>query len=408
MSVASATSKIAYAGNNSTVTAYTIPFYFQDNAHIVCVVTDSDGVETTLALTTDYTLTGADNPGGGTLTTVAAWDNTHTVTIFREVPATQLTTYSPNDSFPASSHEKALDKLTYLVQQNARKIAQCLQVTEASDSPTPAASVPLSVAGLDGSGQLVFRTVDEMVSFLSLSGAVSSFPGATWANNTERAAKVPDYLGQLGYQRDTQAIWYSTGTSAGNWGLVPAGVNWVGMSNLQDLAVSTAKIQNRAVTAAKQDTGVIIQNATATYSTYATVAAQIPLDDTIPQSTEGTQILSLSFTPNVSGSSVRLRLSGYAHTAETSAQIVYALFNGAANAIAAGVSHIGATTVATYTNGAYCFLEVVLTGVSGAQTYTARIGQGNAAMSVYVNGNTSNRLLGGVMAWRLTAEEIRV
>ena len=59
MSVQSDTSSIQYVGNNSAVTAYSIPFYFAENSRLVVVVTDSDGVETELASGTDYTPLGS-------------------------------------------------------------------------------------------------------------------------------------------------------------------------------------------------------------------------------------------------------------------------------------------------------------------------------------------------------------
>lgn len=166
VSVSSSTSRIVYVGNNSLVTAYAVPFYFQLSSHLVVVVTTAAGIETTLAQGSGYTVTGAGNPAGGSIVTTAAWDNTHTVAIYREVPATQLTVYADNDAFPASSHEAALDKLTMLAQQAIRKAGSALRVTEASTPPAPAKSVPLSVAGLDGGGNTVFRTPEELVDFL--------------------------------------------------------------------------------------------------------------------------------------------------------------------------------------------------------------------------------------------------
>lgn len=217
VSVSSSTSRIVYAGNNSLVTAYAVPFYFQLSSHLVVVVTTAAGVETTLTEGSGYVVTGAGNPAGGGVVTSTAWNNTHTVTIFREVPATQLTSYADNDAFPAASHEAALDKLTLLVQQAIRKAGTGVRVTEASPAPAPATSVPLSVAGLDASGNTVFRTPAELVEFLSLPGAITDFPGAVWQYNAERLAKVPDYVGQLGFQRDFADLWYSTGTTAGAW-----------------------------------------------------------------------------------------------------------------------------------------------------------------------------------------------
>lgn len=243
MSVESSVSKVAFTGNNSTVTPYNVPFRIDNATDLVVVARlTATGVETTLA-GGQFTVTGLGNPAGCTVTTAAAWPNTYTLTFYREVPATQLTTYASNDSFPAASHERALDKLTYLVQQALRKLGQCFRVTEASTTPTEKPSIPLSVLGLDGSGQLVFRSSQEMVSFLSLTAPLVDNPVATWADPAERAVKVPDFLGQLGLERSTLKVYHSTGVLAGNW--------VASQADPSDLSVTTAKILTQAVTNGK-------------------------------------------------------------------------------------------------------------------------------------------------------------
>ena len=225
------------------MTPYNVPFRIDNATDLVVVARlTATGVETTLA-GGQFTVAGLGNPAGCTVTTAAAWPNTYTLTFYREVPATQLTTYASNDSFPASSHERALDKLTYLVQQALRKLGQCFRVTEASTTPTEKPSIPLSVLGLDGSGQLVFRSQQEMVSFLSLTAPLVDNPVATWADPAERAVKVPDFLGQLGLERSTLKVYHSTGVAAGNW--------VASQADPSDLSVTTAKILTQAVTNGK-------------------------------------------------------------------------------------------------------------------------------------------------------------
>jgi hypothetical protein len=119
MAVSATTSKVQYVGNNSAVTPYPVPFYFQDEAWLVVAVVDEDGVSTTLALGTDYSVTGAGDPNGGELVTSIAYDNTHSVTIYRVVSLTQLLDLVYNDRLPAALIERALDKLTYIAQQLA-------------------------------------------------------------------------------------------------------------------------------------------------------------------------------------------------------------------------------------------------------------------------------------------------
>lgn len=115
MSVSSTTSSVTYAGNASTSAAYPVPFQFIDATDLVVVV-NTGGVPTTLVLGTGYTASGGAGSTGSIVTTSAV-PNTSSVIITRSTAKTQLTSYTTGDRFPASTHEKALDKLTMLVQE---------------------------------------------------------------------------------------------------------------------------------------------------------------------------------------------------------------------------------------------------------------------------------------------------
>lgn len=101
--------------------ALAIPFYFLQDSHIRVIRTRSH-VET--PLTGGFTIAGAGNPSGGTLTL----DGSETqvadrITIRRNLSLTQNISYAPNDRFPASTHERGLDEATMKAQQ-ATEIAE--------------------------------------------------------------------------------------------------------------------------------------------------------------------------------------------------------------------------------------------------------------------------------------------
>lgn len=113
MSLPSTQSKVQYI-LTSEDQALVVPFYFIENSH-VRVVRTRNHVET--VLTSGFDLSGAGDSDGGTL----VLDGSQTVvgdriTIRRVVPLTQLVSYAPNDRFPASTHERALDRLTMIAQ----------------------------------------------------------------------------------------------------------------------------------------------------------------------------------------------------------------------------------------------------------------------------------------------------
>lgn len=116
MAVSSDTKRVQYNGNGSTV-EFTVSFYFLDQSHLSVILTDSSGNDTTQTITTHYTVTGAGDESGGTVTMVTAPASGEKLTIIRNVPLTQATDYVENDPFPADTHEEALDKLTMISQQ---------------------------------------------------------------------------------------------------------------------------------------------------------------------------------------------------------------------------------------------------------------------------------------------------
>ena len=157
MTVASTTNKATYSGNGTT-TVFTVPFYFLAAADLQ-VILRSGATETVQTLTTQYTVTGAGVSSGGSVTMLTAPPSGTTLTILRNVEATQETDLLPNDRLPAESLETALDKATMLIQQLDEVADRALQypASDAAVSPTlPAASARASkFLSFDASGNPV-------------------------------------------------------------------------------------------------------------------------------------------------------------------------------------------------------------------------------------------------------------
>ncbi|AHI63748.1 hypothetical protein [Burkholderia thailandensis] len=117
MTVSSPTQDVTYNTDGSSV-AFPIPFYFLVDSHVAVDKLDSSENIVPLILGTDYTVSGAGNELGGSLTTTIAYPDGYTLHIYRIVPVTQETEYQQNDPFPAKTTERALDKLTMIAQQN--------------------------------------------------------------------------------------------------------------------------------------------------------------------------------------------------------------------------------------------------------------------------------------------------
>lgn len=136
MTVASETSSISYTLNGAT-TDFPVPFYFLANAHLTVwyLPSATTSVPRLLTLASDYTVAGAADESGGTVTLTPVLSDGQLL-ISRVLPIEQLTEYPPNTPFPASSHERALDYLTMVCQQLAAQIARAL-TADPSDPDGP-------------------------------------------------------------------------------------------------------------------------------------------------------------------------------------------------------------------------------------------------------------------------------
>lgn len=117
MTAVTTTSRDVNTGNGAT-SAFPTSFAFFDATDLVVTqVDDATSVETILVLNTNYTVTGGDNSTGTVTLTAGALAVGQTLVIERQLPQTQQVDYQTNDPFPAEVQERALDRLTYLVQQ---------------------------------------------------------------------------------------------------------------------------------------------------------------------------------------------------------------------------------------------------------------------------------------------------
>ena len=217
MTVSSTTGRVSYSGNGST-TAFAVNFYFLANDHLKVISRSSTGVETVLTLNTNYTVAGAGNQAGGTVTTTTAPAAGTTLVITRNVPLSQDVDYQPNDPFPAESHERALDKLTMIAQQQADGNARSLYYP-VTDSTSISGELPNSATraskylAFDATGA---PTVDGTLPEEIYLGAKSSDP-ATRNDGTALQA------GDLYFSTTTVAVRVYNGSA---WGDITSGTSF--------------------------------------------------------------------------------------------------------------------------------------------------------------------------------------
>ena len=165
MTVSSTTTKNSYSGNGSlTVFPYGFKIFDEDDIGVI-LRNDTTGIETVQTITTDYSVSNVGNANGGNITFVTAPATGNTVVLLRITPLTQLTDYTPNDPFPAESHEDALDKLTFITQELQEEVGRSLKLSQTNTIATAeftagAADRANKILGFDTNGDLaIFQEI---------------------------------------------------------------------------------------------------------------------------------------------------------------------------------------------------------------------------------------------------------
>lgn len=208
-------------GSNIQITA---------SSDLVVTHTDSSDVSTVLTETTHYTVTLVASDELYTATVdilgaagVAVNDTIH---IARSTPYTQASTYTEGAELPAKTLQANLDKAVILAQQLLNKLGHSVRLREADGALDELTAEASTVFGLNASKELTLYDDGELLTLLGITTGGGSLLGVkAFADDSARAAAVPEYDGQPGFQVDKlnngaqahNAFYISYGTSAGEW-----------------------------------------------------------------------------------------------------------------------------------------------------------------------------------------------
>jgi len=203
-------------------------------------------------------------------------------------------------------------------------------------------------------------------------GAGAADSAQVFYSTTLRAAQA---IAIVGYIESTQA-------TAGTWATSPSLVQGFGPG---------VPLPGQIVQTRRQQLGDLASGTTAT-----------PLDDTIPQITEGTEFLNRAITPRSAMNLLNFDVVYFGTNATAVLNQTVALHQVGVNNALAAVSHA---------NSGANQLEVIslrhrqVSGSAAALTFTVRAGNSSGSTS-YSNGDGTGRRFGGVGASSLTIQEI--
>lgn len=149
--------------------------------------------------------------------------------------------------------------------------------------------------------------------------------------------------------------------------------------------------------------GAVVQVVNTQTGAAATGTTVMPIDDSIPQNTEGDEYMSLAITPTDSANKLKIEIVAMLSSGVTNGWMVGALFqDSVAGALAASTVWLPSTASVGVR---ISFTHYMTAGTTSATTFKFRAGAGGAGTTTF-NGNGGARLLGGVMASSITITEI--
>ena len=163
----------------------------------------------------------------------------------------------------------------------------------------------------------------------------------------------------------------------------------------------------RCIGVGSTSTGRIIQNVVNYIGTRVAVTASIPNDNTIPQITEGGQLISQAFTPISASSTIEVTVMfALNQDGSTGSAAASALFD-------TGVSSTDAvrgTTSCSNTSGTHTIPHVmtysVASGSTSARTFSVRVGGLGSSVSYGVNSQGTSQIFGGAGNLMMSIKEI--
>lgn len=172
---------------------------------------------------------------------------------------------------------------------------------------------------------------------------------------------------------------------------------------IADSVVTTAKIADSNITSPKVAAGFVVQTVSNSFTSVATGTTVIPLDDTIPQITEGIEFMTQAITPKSSSNILVIEVVASLANDTASRNVNGAIFQDAtAGALAA------ASLISPAANASLLFTlkHTMTAGTTSSTTFRFRAGANDTGTTTF-NGRSGTRLFGAITKSTITITEYK-
>lgn len=148
--------------------------------------------------------------------------------------------------------------------------------------------------------------------------------------------------------------------------------------------------------------GKILQVVSNTNNSYSSSSSTVPADNSIPQNTEGFEVVTVSITPSSASNKLLIILNSFATSSGSGSILCTSLFQ---DTTASALKSVAVTAGAGGWMVHNSFNHYMTAGTTSATTFKMRLG-GHIG-TTYINGNTGARLYNGKSNCSITVMEIQ-